>query len=152
MTLQIGGMFCIFITGLKWPTRSTKLEKIHKFTQSPFFLATINLQWRSLQDSNARNKHTFFGTLFSAPLHGDGLKFPDTKFHRRGKLKTFEVQRPRFQKETKCKTFLMLMHVICMEIKICSDAVSSWTSFIAFWRGPKLRYKSVRENIFCMFS
>lgn len=94
---------------------------------------------------------TLFGTLFSAPLHGDGLKFPDTKFHRRGKLKTFEVQRPRFQKETKCKTFLMLMHVICMQIKICSDAVSSWTSFIAFWRGPKLRYKSVRENIFVCF-
>ena len=24
--------------------------------------------------------------------------------------------------------------------------------FIAFWRGPRLPYKSVRENIFCMFS
>ena len=68
---------------------------------------------------------TLFGTLFWAPLHGDGLKFPDATFHRRGKLKTFEVQRPRFQKEKKCKTFLMLMHVICMQIKICSDAVSS---------------------------
>lgn len=150
MTSQIGGMFCIFITALKWPTRSTKLEKIHKFTQSPFFWLKLTYNGEAYRTAT-HVISTLFGTLFSAPLHGDGLKFPDTKFHRRGKLKTFEVQRPRFQKATKCKTFLMLMHVICMQIKICSDAVSSWTSFIAFWRGPKLRYKSVRENIFCVF-
>ena len=60
------------------------------------FLAKINLQWSWEADRIATCViNTFFFRL--APLHGDGLKFPDAAFYGGGKLKTFEVQRPRNQ-------------------------------------------------------